>query len=523
MAPQLRNPRRPPGLVTATEYLKAEKFAQAEPLVRGILESYPSDVAAMRLLTNIYIKTKRYSDAKNLLQRTLEVTPDDSLARNNYAVMLLRQQAFSDALKQVNFLLKTAPENPRYLLLKGSILLRMGQPTAALEIFEGVVQANPGQSAAQLSYGHALKTIGRLEESVAAYRRAIALSPTHGEAYWHLANLKTYRFTDDDITSMKAAITSATSGEGDQSYLAFALAKALEDRKQFDESFKYYHHANTIRSTRHRYDPKKNEHKAARQLRTCTAELFSSRAGQGCPASDPIFIVGLPRAGSTLLEQILASHSKVEGTAELPDIIAISRKLGECKPAKAYPETLTELSPERLLELGEGYLQSTRIQRSDRPFFVDKMPNNFLHIGLIHLILPNAKIIDARRQPMAGGFSCYKQLFAQGHTFSYKLSDIGHYYRNYVELMDHWDEVLPGRVLRVQYEEMVTDPKRQIHRLLNYCELPFEIQCLRFYETNRAIRTPSSNQVRQPIYTQGLEQWRHYDASLGPLKDALFK
>jgi tetratricopeptide (TPR) repeat protein len=478
----------------------------------------------MRLLTNICIKTKRYSDAKNLLQRTLELAPDERLTRNNYAVMLLRQQAFIDALEQVNFLLKTTPENPRHLLLKGSILLRMGEPTDALEIIEYVVQTNPGQSAGQLSYGHVLKTIGRLEESVAAYRRAIALSPSNGEAYWHLANLKTYRFSDDDIATMKAAITSAAGGEDNQSHLAFALAKALEDRKQFDESFKYYQRGNTIRSTRHRYDPKKNRHSAVRQLQTCTEKFFSARAGQGCPASDPIFIVGLPRAGSTLLEQILASHSKVEGTAELPDIIAITRKLGECKPDKpatAYPETLAELSPERLRELGEGYLQSTRIQRSDRSFFVDKMPNNFLHIGLIHLILPNAKIIDARRHPMAGGFSCYKQLFAQGQTFTYKLSDIGHYYRNYVELMDHWEEVLPGRVLHTQYEDMVADPERQIRRLLSHCELPFEEQCLRFYETDRAIRTPSSEQVRQPIYTQGLEQWRHFDSHLGPLKDAL--
>jgi predicted Zn-dependent protease len=300
--------------------------------VKGILERNPSDVSAMRLLTNIYIKAKRYSDASNLLQRTLELAPQDSLARNNYAVMLLRQQAFSEALKQVNFLLKTTPKKPQHLLLKGSILLRIGESTAALEIFEDVVQANPDQSAAQLNYGHALKAIGRLEESIAAYRRTIALSPTNGEAYWHLANLKTYRFSDDDIASMKAAINSATSGKDHQSHLAFALAKALEDRKKFDESFKYYHYGNNIRSNRHRHDPEKNRDKKERQLRTCSSELFSSRLQQGCPASDPIFIVGLPRAGSTLLEQILASHSKVEGTAELPDIIAISRKLDDCNP-----------------------------------------------------------------------------------------------------------------------------------------------------------------------------------------------
>jgi len=520
----MATPTRHPELLTAAEYLRTGKLALAEPLVREVLKKYPTDVSAMRLLADIGIKVNRYEDAKNLLERALELAPDYRLARQNYAVVLLRRQELIAALEQINMLLKGDPNNARYLILKGSILVRMGDHPAAITIFENVLVDHPGQAPAQLSYGHALKTVGRLEESIAAYKRAIEISPTIGEAYWSLANLKTFRFSDSDIEAMRAAITSEGGDADDQSHLAFALAKALEDRKQYDESFTFYQRGNAIRRLEHRYDPKKNMYNTVRQVHTCTADFFAARQGQGCPARDPIFIVGLPRAGSTLLEQILASHSLVEGTAELPDIIALSRKLGGRKrdnPATKYPEILTDLSPQKLHELGEGYLASTRVQREDSPFFIDKMPNNFLHIGLIHLILPNAKIIDARRHPMAGCFSAYKQLFAQGQTYTYDLTDVGHYYRNYVKVMDHWDEVLPGRVLRVQYEDMVADSETQIRRLLEYCELSFEDQCLRFYETDRAIRTPSAEQVRQPIYTGGLEQWRNFESHLTPLKDAL--
>jgi len=513
-----------PDLISAAGHLHDGKLALAEPLVREVLKHHPTDVSAMRLLADIGIRVGRYEDAKNLLERALELAPDYHLARNNYAVVLLRKQELTAALKQVDILLANDPENPHHLTLKGSILVRMGDHKTALSIFETVLKSRPLQAPAQLSYGHTLKTVGRLSESIAAYRRAIEISPAIGEAYWSLANLKTFKFTDEDIESMRTAIGSDEGDEDDQSHLAFAMGKALEDRQLFDESFLYYKRGNAIRGKEHHYDPKKNMFNAIRAIKTCTEEFFATRAGDGCPARDPIFIVGLPRAGSTLLEQILASHSMVEGTAELPDIIAISRKLGGRKrdnPATLYPEILAQLSPEKRYALGESYLTSTRVQRHGEPFFIDKMPNNFLHIGLIQLILPNAKIIDARRHPMAGCFSAYKQLFAQGQSFTYKLSDVGHYYRNYVNVMDHWDKVLPGRILRVQYEEMVAAPEAQIRRLLSHCELSFEKQCLKFYETERAVRTPSSEQVRQPIYTGGLEQWRHFEAHLDPLKKAL--
>ncbi|MFT7263082.1 MAG: tetratricopeptide (TPR) repeat protein [Halioglobus sp.] len=513
-----------PQLVTAAEHLQAGKLGLAEPLVRKVLKEHPTDVSAMRLLADIGIQVSRYEDAKNLLERALELAPDFTLARNNYAVVLFRRQELTEALEQVDLLLKEDPNNPRYLILKGSVLVRMGTHLPALSIFEKILESYPRQAAAQLSYGHTLKTVGRVEESISAYRKAIEISPTIGEAYWSLANLKTFRFADEDIAAMRAAITLEGGDADDQSHIAFALGKALEDRREYNESFKYYKRGNAIRRIEHIFDPKKNMFNSVRQIHTCTAGFFEQRAGQGCQAPDPIFIVGLPRAGSTLLEQILASHSSVEGTAELPDIIAISRELGGRKkdnPATLYPEILAELSPQKLQKLGEDYLESTRIQRSDTPFFIDKMPNNFLHIGLIHLILPRAKIIDARRHPMAGCFAGYKQLFAKGQTFTYDLTDVGHYYRNYVKVMDHWDEVLPGRVLRVQYEDMVADSDTQIRRVLEHCELPFEEQCLRFYETDRAIRTPSAEQVRQPIFQEGLEQWRHYETHLNPLKKAL--
>jgi len=513
-----------PDLISAAEFLQEGKLGKAEPLVRKILKQHPADVSAMRLLADIGIKVSQFEDAKNLLERCLELAPDYHLARNNYAIVLLKRQELSAALSQVEILLKIGPNNPNYLILKGSILVRMGEHLSALEIYEVVLKNYPNQAAPQLNYGHTLKTVGRLEEAILAYRTAIELSPNMGEAYWSLANLKTFRFTDDDIANMRAAIRSEGGDADDQSHLGFALGKALEDREDFDGAFEYYKRGNAIRRISHRYDPKKNIYNAARQIHTCTAEFFESREGVGCAAPDPIFIVGLPRAGSTLLEQILASHSAVEGTAELPDIIAISRKLAERKrehSAGKYPEVLVELTPEKLLALGEGYLASTRIQRSDTPFFIDKMPNNFLHVGLIHLILPNSKIIDARRHPMAGCFAGFKQLFAQGQTFTYDLEDIGYYYRNYVKVMDHWDTVLPGRVLRVQYEDMVADTEQQIRHVLDYCELPFEEQCLRFYDTDRAIRTPSSEQVRQPIFTEGLEQWRKFERHLDPLKKAL--
>ena len=513
-----------PELIEAADLFRKGNVGKAEGITREVLKKDPTDVVAIRLLANIGLKVGQTADAKNLLQRCLELAPDFHTARHSYAIALFRSQDLVEALVQLDILLKAEPLNPQYMILKASVLVRKGDHDEAMEMYERLLKDYPNQARPYTNYGHTLKTVGRLDDAIKAYRKSIELSPGIGESYWSLANLKTFRFSDDDIAKMRGQVVDDGGDPDDQSHLAFALGKAYEDREDYDQSFYYYQRGNAIRSKHHPHNAKKNVFDMARQIKTFDAEFLEARKGQGCPSPDPIFVVGLPRAGSTLLEQILASHSMVEGTAELPYIIAISRRLAQTTrkhPAGKYPEVMTELSSEKLRELGEGYLESARVQRSDLPFFIDKMPNNFRHIGLIHSILPNAKIIDARRHPMGGCFSGFKQLFAQGQTYTYDLTDVGRYYRDYVTLMDHWDKVLPGRVLCVQYEDMVADTENQIRRLLDYCGLEFEEQCLRFYETKRAVRTPSSEQVRQPVYTEGLEQWRNYEKHLGPLKEAL--
>ncbi|WP_417318605.1 tetratricopeptide repeat-containing sulfotransferase family protein [Emcibacter sp.] len=514
-----------PELHQATEFLHQGKVPEAEHLARDILKKHPTDVVAMRLLADIGIKLNQLDDARNLLERALELAPNFHLARHSYVIALYRGQKLIEALDEIDKLLTIEPNNPNYLTLKGTVLVRKGDHAEALAIYEKLLKNYPNQPKSQLNYGHTLKTVGRLEEAITAYHKSIELSDEAGEAYWSLANLKTYKFSNEDIEHMLSLVTTEGGDPEDQSHLAFAIGKAYEDRKDYENAFKYYKRGNAIRRLGHPYDAKINVYESVRQIKCFDREYFTTRQGWGCPAPDPIFIVGLPRAGSTLLEQILASHSQVEGTAELIDIIALSRKLGGKKrdnAATLYPEVLRDLPEEKFREMGEGYLETTRIQRNtDAPFFIDKMPNNFQHIGLIHSILPNAKIIDARRHPMGGCFAGFKQLFARGQTFTYGLEDIGHYYRDYVKLMDHWDEVLPGRVHRVQYEEMVTDTENQIRKLLDYCGLEFEEACLKFYETDRAIRTPSAEQVRQPIYKGGLDQWRNFEPWLDPLKEAL--
>lgn len=513
-----------PELAEAAELMRTGKLGKAEQLVREFARQHPDDVNGLRMLADIGMKLGRYDDARTLLQRCLELVPDYHLARHNLAVVLTRQNRLDEAKVQIDRLLKADPGNANYQLLKGTILVQRGEHESALDIYERVLKFYPNQPRAQMNFGHTLKTVGRMGEAIAAYRRCIQMNPGIGEAYWSLANLKTYRFSEEEMQLMLSQVVEQGGDPDDQAHLAFALGKAYEDQGDFGQSFKHYLRGNEIRKLHHRHNVKINVFNTVRQIKALTGPFFAERQGWGCPAPDPIFVVGLPRSGSTLLEQILASHSQVEGTAELVDIIQVSRQLGKRSrenPASNYPEVLATLSEQQCRELGERYLETTRVQRGDRPFFIDKMPNNFQHVGLIHLILPNAKIIDARRHPMACCFSGFKQLFAKGQTYTYDLSGMGQYYRDYVILMDHWDHVLPGRVLRVQYENMVENTDDQIRRLLEYCQLPFEEQCLRFWETERAIRTPSAEQVRQPIYRGGLDQWRNFEPWLEPLKEAL--
>ena len=521
----LLNASREPVLIEAATALCENKLAIAERLLKDFLKADAGSVAALRMLAEVAARLGRYGDAQTLLARCLELAPGFAVARHNYATVLHRQNRSEEAIAHVDILLRDDPRNPGYRALKGAAFGQIGEYAQAIECYEDVLTGFPNQPRAWMSYGHALKAVGRQADSITAYQRCIGLSPSLGEAYWSLANLKTFQFDDASVDAMRAALGRSDLGDEDRYHLHFALGKALEDARVYNESFEHYAAGNALRRTGVIYDPGETTDHVRRSRSLFTPAFFAERAGQGDPAPDPIFIVGLPRAGSTLIEQILATHSQVEGTMELPDIISIARRLSGRKAhseASLYPEVLASLGAEQLAELGAEYLSRTRVQRKlGRPYFIDKMPNNFAHAGLIHLILPNAKIIDARRHPLGCCFSAYKQHFARGQAFSYDLGELGRYYADYVDLIAHFDSVLPGRVHRVFYERMVNDPEREVRALLAYCGLRFEENCLRFYQNERAVRTASSEQVRRPIFREGLDQWQHFEPWLGPLKVAL--
>ena len=509
-----------PNLVRAIELFRDGKFGQAERLCREFVKENPTNVTAIRLLAEIGIKVGVYIDAENLLKRCLELAPDFRLARLNYANVLGKREKLEEALAQVDRLLEAEPDKPAYLAQRAAILVRMGDFARALPCYEYLLTHFPAQPKIALSYGHALKTVGQQEQAIQAYRQAVSLRPSFGDGYWSLANLKTFRFEDSELEAMRAEIDNPAGSREDRFHLCFALGKALDDRKEYDQAFNYYRLGNQTKEKLEGYNADTTESIVQEIKSVCDIDLFRASAGKGCRARDPIFIVGLPRSGSTLLEQILASHSQVDGTKELVYILSFVRQLGgrrKKSEASRYPGILLELDAGQVRELGEEYLEQARVQRGAAPFFVDKMPNNFFHIGLINLILPNAKIIDARRHPMAACFSGYTQLFARGQPFTYSLPDISRYYRDYVDVMDHWDEVLPGKVLRVLYEDVVADTEAQVRRMLDYCELPFEESCLQFHQTERPVRTASSEQVRQPIYSGALEHWRNYETHLDEL------
>jgi tetratricopeptide (TPR) repeat protein len=514
-----------PRLREAATALAANDLPRADLALRAHLALYPTDVAAMRMLAEVAGRLRLYAESQELLEQCLKLAPSFDAARQNYAAVLNRQAKPAEALPQAQRLLASDPANPGYLNLKAAILANLGDYQGSIEVYEAVLARYPRQPKVWMSLGHALKTEGRHEDAVAAYRRAISMDPTLGEAFWSMANLKTFRFTASDVSAMRHAVMSSTLPDEDRLHFEFALGKALEDACDHAVAFAHYERANALHRRCHPYPSDENSRFIARCKREFTRDYFAARQGAGAPARDPIFIVGLPRAGSTLIEQILSSHSAIEGTVELPDIPQIARELIG-RDAKAHEgrffEALAELDGAKLRTLGERYLESTRIHRKrGLPFFIDKMPNNCLYVGLIQLILPNAKIIDARRHPLGCCFSAFKQHFARGQGFTYSLTDLGRYYRDYVELMRHFDTVLPGRVHRVFYEAMVEDTEAETRRLLEYCGLPFETQCLRFYENARPVRTASSEQVRQPIFKDGMDHWRNFEPWLDPLKREL--
>jgi tetratricopeptide (TPR) repeat protein len=515
----------PPEVLTATGLFSDGDLGPAEDMIRAFLLKHGNHVEAMRLLARIGIELDVLDDAELLLEAVLALQPDYQAARYDYARVLVERHKYARARAELDTLLKIEPGNRFYLTLHATAIVGLGLYEQAIDAYRELLVDAPQPADLHLSIAHSLKTLGRQRDSIEAYRAAAAARPNFGDAYWSLANLKTYRFSDTEITSMRAAETAADTPLIDRYHLCFALGKALEDRGEYAESWSYYERGNAFKKSESRYRPEVIETNTRKQIEVCTADFFVRRRGWGAASAAPIFIVGLPRAGSTLLEQILASHSQVEGTQELSDVQRMVVGLQGRAPDldnPRYPGVLADLAAVELRNFGEKYLQDTAAYRTtDKPRFVDKMPNNFRHIGFIHVMLPNAKIIDARREPMACCFSNLKQLYANGQEFAYSVEDISRYYRTYLDLMQHWDAVLPGKVLRVRHQDVVDDLERSVRRILDFCGLEFEPACVEFYRTERTVRTASSEQVRQPIFREGLDQWKHYVRWLEPLRRAL--
>jgi len=518
-------------LAHAAEHQQAGRWAEAEQIYRELLRSDPRDVNALRLLATCALHGGRVREAERLLMRAVGQAPDYVEARLDLGRVLRDQHRLEGAIEQFEKAIELEPGNDQGHYLLASVLAPAARTHDAIAAYRKVLELRPLHAGAWLGLGHTLKTVGQQEEAIEAYRECIRLKPGNGETYWSLANLKTYRLSEADIAAMEAQLAREDNAESREEDLdtqsrvnfLFALAKAWEDRGDFERAWACYEEGNSTQRMEEDYDPVRTEVLNDAIIQVFDTPLLESKAAQGHPSNEPIFIIGLPRSGSTLLEQILASHSAVEGTAELPYAGIVANSLNRNRAdGVSYPHAVRGLGPEELRKLGQDYLDLARIHRTEgRPRFIDKMPNNFPTVGLLHLILPNAKIIDARRYPLDSCLSCYRQLFARGQNFTYDLTDIGEYFLQYQRMMDYWHEVLPGRVLTVQYEDMVTDFDNQVRRLLDYCELPFEEGCVRFWETERPVRTASSEQVRQPIYTKSIHRWRRYQHHLGELIDVL--
>ncbi len=523
----------PPVIVQAKVLFGDGDVDTAEMLIRRFLLEAGDHPEGMRLLAQIGHMRNVLDDAETLYAGVLDMVPEHHEARREYVQVLIARHKFPQAREALEPLLSMDPTNHSHRIQAASIQVGLGDFEGVIPSYRALLEEIPGDAPLarvrradlNLWLGHALKTEGLTNEAIDAYMAATDDRPDFGDAWWSLANLKTYRFSDESIAVMRARLEDETTAEIDRIHIAFALGKALEDKGDYAGSWTAYERGNVMHRASNGYIPTVFETNTREQKRVCTPAFFAERAGWGLDDPSPIFVLGLPRSGSTLIEQILASHSMVEGTQELPDIQRIvhelqGRELNFDDPR--YPGVLPELDEATVRRFGEQYIADTMPNRAlGRPFFVDKMPNNFRHVGLMHLILPNARIIDARRDPMACCFSNFKQLFAQGQEFTYGIEEIARYYRTYVELMDHWDAVLPGRVLRVQHEDVIDDLEGNVRRILDYCGLPFEPACVEFHKTKRSVRTPSSEQVRQPIFRDGLDQWKNFEPWLGPLRAAL--
>ena len=514
-----------PGLLLFIEQILNEgRLGLAETKCRAFLKENPTHTYAMSLLAEIANRFGYFDDAEFLLQKAVEFKPKDGDLRLKYASILRKKQKFAQTTEQVNILCDQFPDNLNYQAQKASDVMQGGDHSKAITMFDDILKKNPYNFSTLTSKGHAQKTLGSTDQAIKSYQSAYQIKPDHGEAFFSLANLKTYSFSDYELDSMRQQVERVDLSLRDKAYFHFALAQACEVKGEYEEAFFHLDRGNQIKNDQSKYSIENMEREFQAQIDICNDSFFKELGQGGNDTKDPIFILGLPRAGSTLIEQILASHSMVDGTLELPNILSMAQSLrGDDIYGKEgnYPKSMESLTLEQREAFGKNFIEDTRMHRKDAPMFTDKMPNNFRHIGLIHLIMPNAKIIDARRYPLDCCFSMFKQLFAQGQEFTYGLEEAGSYYNSYVKLMNHWDEVLPGKVLRVNNEDVVDDLEGQVTRMLEFIEIPFEEECISFYKTERLVRTPSSEQVRKPVNKDGMERWKPYAKYLKPLLNVL--
>ena len=514
----------PPALLYIDQILNEGRLGLAERQCRAFLKKNPTHTYAMSLLSEIANRLGYFDDAEFLLEKAVEFKPNDGDLRMQYAAILRKKQKFAKTMEQVNILCDQYPDNPIYQAQKASEIMQNGDHAQAIKMFDDILNKNPYNFSTHTSKGHAQKTLGKTDKAIKSYQSAYQIKPDHGEAYFSLANLKTYSFNPDELNSMREQVERVDLSLRDKSYFHFALAQACESIGEYDEAFFHLEKGNKIKNDQSKYSIERMDAELQAQIDVCDEDFFKDLGSGGYATTDPIFILGLPRAGSTLIEQILASHSMIDGTLELPNILSIAQSLrGDDIYGKLgnYPKSMKSLSLDQRESFGKNFIEDTRMHRKDAPMFTDKMPNNFRHIGLIHLIMPNAKIIDARRYPLDCCFSMFKQLFAQGQEFSYGLAEAGSYYRSYVKLMDHWDKVLPNKILRVNNEDVIEDLEGEVRRMLNFLELPFEEECISFHETDRSVRTASSEQVRQPINKKGMGRWKPYAKNLKPLLESI--
>tara|TARA_B100000963_G_scaffold41413_1_gene30764 strand:+ start:124 stop:2079 length:1956 start_codon:yes stop_codon:yes gene_type:complete len=511
----------PPELKSVSSFIYEGKYKKADHLCRDFLKNHPHHIEAMRLLAKIGKELHVYDDSEFLLESCLMFDKDNFDVALDYIDVLIKRQKYAKALEEAEKLYKKDKNNLRFMIAYAVTLQQTNKQEEALELYNKILNIDKKNPEILVSKGHLQKTFGDLKGSIDSYKKSYKIDQYYGDAYWSLANLKTYKFNDEEIMQLEKMTQDEFINDNEKIYMSFALGKAFEDIGEYDKSFINYQNGNSLKKEFTKFDLKLFNEECKNQKEVCTSDLFDSKADWGLETKEPIFVLGLPRVGSTLIEQILASHSMVEATHELPNILALSHKLNLRKvqeKTSRYPEILLSLSAPQLKMIGEQYIKDAEIFRTNKPFFIDKMPNNFRHIGLIKLILPNAKIIDIRRNSMSACFSCYKQLFAEGQEFTYDFSDLAGYYNNYVQLMEHWNQVLPNQILSIKYEDLVNDFENSVNKILNYCNLDFEEECLSFYKNKRSVRTPSSEQVRQPIYKKGLDYWKNYDAYLGDLK-----